>query len=418
MNQDRLLTRFLEYVKIDTTAVEGAATYPSSPGQFTLGRKLAGELRAVGAADVRHDEHGLVWATLPATVNHAAPAIAWNAHLDTSPETTGANVKPQVIRNYRGGDISLPGASDKVIRVEDNAALEKLVGRTLITTDGTTLLGADDKAGVAVIMEAATHLLEHPEIPRGEIRILFTCDEEIGKGVSKVNIADLGAAACYTLDGSGADEIDVETFSADLATITIKGVNIHPSIGKNRMVNGLKAAARLLALLPEQSLSPETTEGREGFVHPYVIKGGVEEVSISILLRDFVTEELRRQEALLRGLAVKVEAEVPKAKIKVDVAPQYRNMAEGLKREPRAVALAQEAHQRLGREPRLTVIRGGTDGSMFTEKGLPTPNLSTGEHNPHSPLEWTCLEEMQAAAEVLVELAQAWGRERMEKPGN
>jgi tripeptide aminopeptidase len=236
--------------------------------------------------------------------------------------------------------------------------------------------------------------------------------------VSKVNIADLGAAACYTLDGSGADEIDVETFSADLATITIKGVNIHPSIGKNRMVNALKAAARLLALLPEQSLSPETTEGREGFVHPYVIKGGVEEVSISILLRDFVTEELRRQEALLRGLAVKVEAEVPKAKIKVDVAPQYRNMAEGLKREPRAVALAQEAHQRLGREPRLTVIRGGTDGSMFTEKGLPTPNLSTGEHNPHSPLEWTCLEEMQAAAEVLVELAQAWGRERMEKPGN
>jgi tripeptide aminopeptidase len=334
--------------------------------------------------------------------------VALNAHVDTSPETTGKDVRPQVVRDYAGGDLALPGRKDAVIRVADNPELASLLGATLVTSDGTTLLGADDKAGVAVIMETAAHLMEHPELPHGAVRICFTCDEEIGHGVDHVDLTKLGADVCYTLDGHGADEIDVETFSADLAVVTARGVNIHPSIGKDRMVNAVRAAAEFVARLPRDTLCPERTDGREGFLHPYHMSGGVAEVTLRILLCDFDTSKLAGQAALLRRIADESQRAVPGSAVEVQIAPQYRNMAEGLAKEPRAVLYAQQALERLGREPRLTLVRGGTDGSRFTELGLPTPNLSTGEHNPHSPLEWTCLEEMVHAVEMLVELTKIW----------
>jgi tripeptide aminopeptidase len=406
---ERLLDRFCRYVRIDTQADENAGTYPSSPGQLELGRLLLGELREMGLRDAAQDEHGIVTATVPATSRRAAPTIAWIAHLDTSPETSGRGVKPIVHRNYDGRDLVLPSDPTKVIRVSDNPELEKLKGCTLVTTDGTTLLGADDKAGLAVIMEAAAHLAAHPELPHGPVRLCFTCDEEIGHGVDHLDLKKLGAHVGYTLDGGGVGEIDNETFSADLAVVTVRGINIHPSIGKGRMVNAVRLAGALLARLPWQALAPETTEGREGFLHPYRIEGGVAEASLRILLRDFDTARLAEHAALLRQAAALVQAEHPRARIDVQVTPQYRNMAEGLAKEPRAVAFAEEAMRRVGLEPRRTIVRGGTDGSRLTELGLPTPNLSTGEHNLHSPLEWTCLEEMQTAVRVLVELAKVWG---------
>ena len=410
VDRERLLERFLKYVRVDTTAREGAATYPSSPGQLELGRMLADELRAMGLSDTVQTEHGIVMATVPSNVG-VAPAVALNAHVDTSPETTGAGVRPQVVRNYGGGDVKLPGNSEATIRVSDNPELKSLVGCTLITTDGTTLLGADDKAGIAVIMEAAALLMEHPDIPHPDVRVCFTCDEEIGHGVDHVDLAQLGATVCYTLDGHGAGEIDVETFSADLAVITVRGINIHPSIGKGRMVNAVRAAADLVDRFPRDTLSPETTADRQGFLHPYRVEGGVGEVVMRVLLRDFDSARLNELAATIKSAAAETQRARPGATIDVEIVPQYRNMAEGLAREPRAVRFAQQAFERLGRPCRLTIIRGGTDGSRFTELGLPTPNLSTGEHNPHSVLEWTCLEEMTQAVEMLVELVQVWAGE-------
>lgn len=411
INSERLLERFLRYVRIDTTANDESTTFPSTPGQAVLSKLLADELRAMGLAEVLVDEHEIVYATVPSNMAAKSPVMALNAHVDTSPETTGKDVQPQVIRDYAGGDIALPANPAKVLRVADNPELEKLIGKTIITTDGTTLLGSDDKSGVAVIMELANYLVEHPEIPHGDIRLLFTCDEEIGKGVQHVNLERLAADVCYTLDGGGTGEIDVETFSADLATVVVKGINIHPSIGKGRMVNAVRGAARFVELMPSDKQAPEVTEGRDGFLHPFVIEGGVAEVKIKVLLRDFDARSLADQAALLQSIAKQVEKEIPRLAIEVQVRKQYRNLAEGLAKEPRAVKLAEEAFRRLGRPFKQTIIRGGTDGSQLTERGLPTPNLSTGEHNPHSPLEWTCLEEMVAACEVLVELSQLWGKE-------
>ncbi len=405
-----LLDRFCRYVQIDTQAREEAKTYPSSPGQLELGKLLVQELQALGVKDAAADEHGIIMATIPATTMRSAPTIAFVAHLDTSPETSGKNVKPIVHRNYQGQDLVLPGDPGKVIRVAENPDLAALVGKTIVTTDGTTLLGADDKAGIAVIMEAAAYLLAHPEIPHGPVRVCFTCDEEIGHGVDHLDLAKLGATVAYTLDGGGAGEIDCETFSADLAVVTIKGINIHPSIGKGKMVNAIRLASAFISRLPWQTLSPESTEDREGFLHPYRIEGGVAEVTLRILLRDFDTRKLADKAELLRHIAQPLLAEHPRAEIDVKVAPQYRNMAEGLAKEPRAVAFAEEAMRRVGLEPKRTIVRGGTDGSRLTELGLPTPNLSTGEHNLHSPLEWTCLEEMETAVKVLVELVQVWAK--------
>jgi tripeptide aminopeptidase len=404
-----LLDRFCRYVRIGTQADETSGTYPSSPGQLELGRLLTQELLALGVRDAAQDEHGIVLATLPATVSHAAPTIAWIAHVDTSPETSGNGVKPIVHRNYAGGDIVLPGDRTKVIRVADNPELTSLKGTTLITTDGTTLLGADDKAGIAVIMEAAAYLMAHPEAPHGPVRICFTCDEEIGHGVDHLDLKKLGAHVGYTLDGGGQSEIDVETFSADLAVVTITGVNIHPAIAKGAMVNAIRIAGQLLDRLPRLALAPESTSDREGFLHPYRIEGGVGQVTLRILLRDFVTAKLAEKAQIIEQIAATLRAEHPKAKIDVKVTPQYRNMAEGLTKDPRAVTFAEEATRKVGLEPKRTIVRGGTDGSRLTELGLPTPNLSCGEHNLHSPLEFTSLEEMATAVKVLVELAQIWG---------
>jgi tripeptide aminopeptidase len=410
INSDRLLERFLRYVQIDTTAGEPGGTYPSSPGQLVLGKLLMEELLALGIKDAVQDEHGVVYATVPGTVKHKTPVVAFNAHVDTSPETTGKNVRPQVLKNYAGGDITLPGNREQVIRVANNPELKDLVGQTLITTDGTTLLGADDKSGVAVIMELAATLMERRDLQHGPVRILFTCDEEIGHGVDHVDLKRLGANVCYTLDGGGANEVDTETFSADLAIVKFRGVNIHPSIAKGRMINAVRAAGEFLSRLPRALLAPETTSDRQGFIHPWGIEGAVAEASVKAILRDFDTAGLGAQAELLRSIAKQVELDFPGLSINIEITPQYRNLGDGLKKEPRAIAYAVEAHKRLGREAKLTIIRGGTDGSHLTANGLPTPNLSTGEHNPHSPLEFTCLEEMAAAAEVLVELVQVWAK--------
>ena len=362
----------------------------------------------------RRYEFAIVIATLPAngqqakTGSGSPPVVAFNAHFDTSPETTGAGVRPQVIANYDGRDLVLPGDSRQVLLAANNPELAAAIGKTVITTDGTTLLGGDDKAGIAVIMELIEHLVEHPEVPRPTIKVCFTCDEEIGRGVDHVDLGKLGATVCYTLDGRGSGELDVETFSADLATVVVRGVNIHPSMAKGRMVNAIRAAAHIVDQLPRGMLAPEVTADREGFVHPYHVDGGVAEVRLRVLLRDFDTAALAKQAELLRAAAARTVVEFPGAAIDVQIKPQYRNMADGLAREPRAVQYVERAYQRLGRTVKQTIIRGGTDGSRFTELGLPTPNLSTGQHNPHSPLEWACLDEMVDAVEVLIELVQVW----------
>ena len=406
-----LLDRFLSYVQIDTQSNEASSTVPSTAKQLELCRLLEAECREMGLADVSLDQFGIVMATVPATVVGHAPTIAWVAHVDTSPETSGTAVKPQVHSPYAGEDIVLPGDPSKVIRTADNPDLEKLAGGTIITTDGTTLLGADDKAGVAVIMSAAAQLVAHPEIPHGPIRLCFTCDEEIGHGVDHLDLKKLDALCGYTLDGDGEGMVDCETFSADQAIVTVTGINIHPSIGLGKMVNAVKILAEFLTCLPADRLSPETTSGREGFIHPYHIEGGVAQATVRIILRDFETPKLAEYAALLEQIAADLRPKYPRAAIDIRLVEQYRNMRDGLAREPRALAKALEATRAAGLEPKQTIIRGGTDGSRLTALGLPTPNLSTGEHNPHSPLEWTSLEEMQHAVDVLVALAQCWADE-------
>lgn len=411
MSRDRLLKRFLSYTKIDTTAGEHGEEYPSSLGQLKLGKQIADEIRNFGLANAEQDEYGLIYATLPGNVE-GVPVVALNSHLDTSPETTGKNVKPQVIENYEGGDIVLPGDTSKVITEQENPELLNLHGCTLITTDGTTLLGGDDKAGIAVILEAVQRLIENPDIPHGDVQVLFTCDEEIGHGVDHVDFDKLGADVCYTLDGDASDKIHTETFSADGAKIIVRGINIHPSIAKDRMVNAIKVAGTFLDRLPKGKLTPEGTEDRDGFVHPCVIRGGVAEVEIQMILRSFDTGELTDYANLLKKLAAEVSGEHKGCEIEVQISEQYRNLGDGLKGEPRAVEYAIEAHRRLDRTHQIEIIRGGTDGSVLTEKGLPTPNLSTGQHNPHSPLEWACLDEMEKAVEHIIALLGVWAEKK------
>lgn len=408
---DTLLDRFCRYVKVESTAVEDAKRYPSSDGQLEMGKMLANELRELKLENVSQDEHGIVMGTVPGNVP-GAPTICWCSHVDTSPEYTAKNVKPNVIRNYDGKDIVLSGDKSKVIRVDEAPALKHLKGKTLITSDGTTLLGADDKAGVAVIMTAAAELMSKPQIKHGPIRVLYTCDEEIGHGTDHLDLKKIGAAAAYTCDGEDEGNIENETWSANLATVTITGKNIHPGFAKGRMTNAIRMAAQFIERMPWHRLSPETTEGRDGFLHPYVIDGGVPEVRVKVLLRSFVTAELEDQANVLRTIAKTLEAEHPAAKIKVDVTEQYRNMKEYLASEPRAVKLAEQAMKNIGVTPKFQSIRGGTDGSKLSEKGLATPNLSVGMHNFHSPLEFACLEQMETAVKVLVEIAQLWGKEK------
>lgn len=408
---DTLLDRFTRYVKVETTAVEETKDYPSSPGQLELGRMLVDELKALELSDVSQDENGIVWATVPGNVP-GAPTIAWLAHMDTSPEFTAKSVKPIVHRNYNGKDITLPGDSTRIIRVDETEGMADLVGKTLVTSDGTTLLGADDKSGLAVIMTAAAQLMAHPELKHGPIRVIFTCDEEVGRGTDKLDLAKIGAAVGYTLDGDGEAGLENETWSANVAVVTITGKNIHPGYAKGRMINAIRLAAQFVERIPWHWLSPETTEGRDGFLHPYVIEGGVPETKIRVLLRSFVTAELDTQAKVLHAIADTIRAEHPGARIDIEIKEQYRNMIEYLAKDPRAVKLAEQAIRAAGLTPKFKSIRGGTDGSKLSEKGLPTPNLSVGMHNFHSPLEFAVLEQMESAVKILVELAQLWGKEK------
>jgi len=408
MNKERLLERFLQYVKIDSTADDQSQSVPSTPGQLEIGRLLVEQMLAMGISDAAQDEFGIVMGTVLG--NCEAPVVAFNSHVDTSPDAAGKDVKPNVIRNFDGKDVVLSGDSSKVITAAACAELAAAEGKTIITTDGTTLLGGDDKAGVAIIMELANHLLETPDLKHGPVRIVFTCDEEIGRGVDHVDISKLDATVCYNFDSGGRNLIDTETFSADLGLITCTGINIHPSIGKDRMVNAVRAVGHFVESLPKD-VSPERTDKREGFLHPYSIVGDVSSATLKILLRDFDSEKLREYEQLLRETAQQTESAVPGAKVDVEIRKQYRNMGDGLVAEPRATAIAQQAHQQLGREAELTIVRGGTDGSRLTELGLPTPNLSSGQHNIHSVLEWACLDEMVEACEVGVEIVKLWGKE-------
>ncbi len=369
IRQDRLLDRFVQYVRIGSSADGTTQVYPSSKGQLELGRLLVAQMKAMGITDARQDPHGIVWGTVPATVPGNLPTVALIAHLDTSPEAPGDGVNPQVIRNYGGGEIVLPHG--KPITQETTPELEQLVGKTLVTTDGKTLLGGDDKAGVAIIMELAQLLIEHPFLPHGPVRLVFTCDEEIGRGTDHLDLEEIGAIVGYTLDGGGAGQIDVATFSADGATVKFIGRNIHPSIGKGRMINAVRAAAEFVARLPRSVCAPETTEGEQGFIHPYDIRGGVGEASVRMILRSFETAELKEFGNVVRGVAEEVCGLFPGLQHEVEIYRQYRNLAEGLRKLPQAVDYAEQAFTALGRTSERTRVRGGTDGSLLTEKGLP-----------------------------------------------
>ncbi len=408
VDRQRLLERFVRYARVETTADARSETYPSSSGQLVLGKLLAQELLEIGCKNARQDENGLVWASIPSNSSQRSPTILFNAHVDTSPDASGKGVRPRVVE-YQGGPIPLE-CDGQTITTEHCPALADLVGKTLIVTDGRTLLGSDDKAGVAAIVELAQILIDNPAIVHGDVEILFTCDEEVGAGTQKIDMKQIQARVAYTLDGGGIGEIDEETFSADLATIRFNGQNIHPSIGKGRMVNALRAAGMFLEKLPREHLSPESTEGRQGFLHPYDLRGGVGEAELSILLRDFDTEKLSEYKGLLDEIATDVQLEMQGIHIEVETQAQYRNMAEGLRKLPQAVDLAVQAYRKIGIEPRRTIVRGGTDGSQLTAMGLPTPNLSVGQHNIHSVLEFACLDHMVIAVQHLVELVQLWNQ--------
>jgi tripeptide aminopeptidase len=404
-----VVERFLRYVTYDTQSAEGSATYPSTAKQLVLLDRLAEELRAIGLSDVVRDAHGYVMATIPATSRKPnVPVIGFIAHVDTSPEASGADVKPIVHRAWRGEDIVLPDDPTAVLRLADHPALREQIGHDIITASGTTLLGADNKAGVAEIVAAAEHLMAHPEIPHGTIRVGFTPDEEIGRGTEHFDVKAFGAACAYTMDAAGRGQLEMETFSADALVVTFRGFNTHPGLAKDRMVNSIKVAADFIGRLPRDAMSPETTAGREGFVHPYMMNASVEQTSVRFLIRDFVTAELGTKEALLQSLARETAAAWPGATVSFRLEESYRNMKEVLDLHPRVVEHAREAIRRAGLELRETSIRGGTDGSRLCFMGLPTPNIFAGENNYHSRLEWVSAQDMEKAVEVIVHLCHVW----------
>ncbi|HTZ05247.1 MAG TPA: peptidase T [Gaiellaceae bacterium] len=398
--------RFLRYVRIDTQSDGDSETYPSTAKQLDLLRLLVTELEELGLEDAAIDEHGYVTASVPATVERDVPTIAFFAHVDTAREVSGANVNPQRIV-YQGGEIPL-GDSGSTIRPEESPQLPSHIGHELITTDGTTLLGADDKAGIAEIMAAVAYLVAHPEVPHGVVKVAFNPDEEIGRGVVHFPVETFGAVAAYTVDGSTVGEVQQETFSGAEVRMRIRGRAIHPGWAKGEMVNAIKLAADVVGRLPKDALSPETTDGRDGFVHPVVVSGDSTEVELRFIVRDFENDLLDGHVELLRGIAADVAATDARCSIDVESRIQYRNMRDTLTQHPEIVANLEEAVRRLGIEPRLTSIRGGTDGSALTEMGLPTPNIFTGGHDAHSEREWICVEDMGLAAAAVVETAKVW----------
>jgi tripeptide aminopeptidase len=404
-----VLGRFLRYVTYDTQSREDSTTYPSTPGQLVLLRDLVTELRGLGVADAEMDAHGYVMATIPATTAGAdVPVVGFIAHVDTSPEMSGAGVKAIVHRAYDGRDLVLPDDPDAVLRVADSPYLGECLGHDIVTASGTTLLGADNKAGVAEIVTAAAYLVAHPEIPHGAIRIAFTPDEEVGHGTTHFDVARFGARYAYTMDGGPRGELEYESFSADAITLAFRGFNTHPGYATGRMVNAIKLAARFIDRLPPDRLSPETTAGREGFVHPYVVQAAVDRTTVKLIVRDFDTAGLLEKESWLGRLAGDVVAGVPGAAVDVHVEEQYRNMREVIDQHPLVVERARQAITRAGLTVRERAIRGGTDGSRLSFMGLPTPNLFAGEQNFHSRLEWVSAQDMEKAVDVIVELAKVW----------
>ncbi len=402
------LDRFLNYVKFDTQSSEESDTYPSTEKQKELGRYLVKELTEMGLQDVEMDEHGYVFATLPANVDYDVPTIGLIAHMDTSPEVSGANVNPIIHENYQGGDIVLPGDPEQVLKPEMNPALKECIGQDIITSDGTTLLGADNKAGIAEIMGALQYLIENPDIKHGKIRVAFTVDEEVGTGTKYFDVKKFGADYAYTIDGESAGEIEDETFCADTAKIIIKGVNVHPGYAKGKLINGIKIAAEIIERLPKDTMSPETTEGREGYLHPHAIKGSVELTEIVFLVRDFTVEGLKEKEDFLQKLCDEMNQKYAPATATLQVEESYRNMKYKIDEDPKVVEYAIEAVKRAGLQPKQSLIRGGTDGARLSYMGLLTPNVFTGGHNFHSKKEWICIRDMEKAVETIVHLAQIW----------
>ncbi len=402
------LDRFLTYVKYDTQSSEESDSYPSTAKQLELSKKLVEELKELGLQDVELTEHGYVFATLPSNVDWDVPVIGFNSHVDTSPEVSGANVNPIIHENYQGGDIVLPNAPDQVIEFDNNPALKDCIGHDIITTDGTTLLGADDKAGIAEIMGALAYLKENPEIKHGKIRIAFTVDEEVGMGTEHFDVKKFGADFAYTIDGETVGEIEDETFCADTAIVTIKGVNVHPGYAKGKMINGIKIGAEFIGRLPKDTMSPETTEGREGYLHPHAFKGQVENTEIVFLVRDFTVEGLKEKEEFLQKICDELSQKYAPASVSMEIKESYRNMKYIIDQHPEVVEYALEAVRRSGIEPKKNLIRGGTDGARLSYEGLPTPNIFTGGHNFHSQKEWISIQDMEKAVETIVNLVQIW----------
>jgi tripeptide aminopeptidase len=399
--------RFLKYVKYDTQSDEESTSFPSTEKQKKLSADLAKELKKMGLKDAVMDKWGYVMATIPANTKKKVPPVAFIAHVDTSPAVTGKNVKPIIHKKYKGGDIKLP-KERRVIKENENPDLKKMKGFDIITTDGSTLLGADNKAGVAEIMDAVNYLLVHPEVKHGPIKICFTPDEEVGRGTEKIDLKKLGAKYAYTVDGSSRGEVESETFSADMVVLKFIGKNIHPGYAKNQMINSMKVAGAFLESLPKNRLSPETTEKKQGFVHPTTINGNEEFTTLKFIIRDFDTKKLKVYEKFLKELAQKTVKKFPGAKFDFKVVEQYRNMWEVLKKHPQVTKFAVQAMRNLGIKPILNPIRGGTDGSRLSFMGLPTPNIFAGEHSFHSQLEWVAVQDMEMAVKVIVEIAQIW----------
>jgi tripeptide aminopeptidase len=408
--RELLLSRFLKYVQVDTESDPLSHTFPSTRGQWELQHLLHDELKRLGAAEVTLTRHGYVLASLPATAGRRAiPALAFFAHVDTAPDFPGKGVKPRVHRNYNGRPIRFPDDPRLVLDPVSDPELAHARGKDVVTASGRTLLGADDKAGVAILMTLAGHLLSHRAIPHGLIRLCFTPDEEIGRGVDKLDLREVGAEIGYTLDGHGTGEIAWETFSGDSATVAIIGVSTHPGEAKAKgMVNALQLAARLVASLPRERCAPETTSGREGFIHPTAIQGSVERAEVRFILRDFELAGLAEKRAILQSLCRGLQAAEPRARVRCKIRKQYRNMAYWLRKDLRPVHLAREAITAAGLKPVEQPVRGGTDGSRLTEMGLPTPNLFCGEHNPHGPLEWVAVQDMELSLHTCLNLVQRW----------
>ncbi|MCZ6704229.1 MAG: peptidase T [Ignavibacteria bacterium] len=399
--------RFLKYVKYDTKSDEESTSFPSTEKQKILSQDLANELKKMGLEDAHMDEWGYVMATLHSNTDKEVDPIAFIAHVDTSPAVTGENVNPIIQKNYQSGDIELPNGG-WVIKESENPDLKNMKGFDIITTDGTTLLGADNKAGVAEIMDAVNYFVSYPEVKHGPVKICFTPDEEVGRGTEKIDLNKLGAKYAYTVDGSSRGEVEIETFSADAVNIIFIGKNIHPGYAKGIMINSMKVAADFIKSLPKDKLSPETTQGRDGYVHPVAIKGNEEKTTIKFIIRDFDTPKLKDYEDILKNLAEETIAKFPGAKLEFKVIEQYRNMKEVLDNHPQVYEYAYETMKNLDIEPITRPIRGGTDGSRLSFMGLPTPNIFAGEHSFHSQLEWVAVQDMEMAVKVIVELAQVW----------